>query len=163
MVILVDDEDDGEGEREQAPRYMGSASRLGSNYTAEALPWDENRQRANSSDVSTSIGSDAGDSKRADEIGRPMPRRPSISVELRGVEIRPTSQDSTFVPIQKSLQPKMKVVGRPSFDGDVGRRVPKIYVPGQPGVETETAIDGRPLRKRAYKSSFSPYGVLFED
>lgn len=204
MVILVDDEDDGEGEREQIPQETPSASRLGSNYTAEALPWDENRQRANTSVVSTSIWSDTAESKKTDEIGRPKPRQPmfrqtsemgvsaqqpfvvrpgpkiagraysvtsnsdrriSVDEESRtsigGADSRPASQGSTFVPIQSTMQPKVKIAGRPSFEGDSARKAP-INMPGRAAAERDTGMVGRPFARRTYKS-LSPYGILFED
>ena len=206
MVILVDDEDEGEGEgeREQVSQETNSASRLGSNYTAEALPWDEKRQRTNLSGVSTSIWSDTAVSKQSDGIGRPKPKRPMfrqpsemgdsahqpivvrpgpkiagraysvssdsdrrISVDeesrtsIRGAESRPTSQDSTIVPIKGTMQPKVKIAGRPSFDGDGARKAP-INMPGRSGAERDTGMDGSPSARRTYKS-LSPYGILFED
>lgn len=202
MVILVDDEDDGEGKREQTPQETSSPSRLGSNNTAEALPWDERRHRANLGGVSTSIWSDTTESKRLDEIGRPKPRRPmfrnasemgdsapfvvrpgpkiagraysvtsnsdrriSVDEESRnsigGADGRPTSQGSTSVPIQSTMQPKVKIAGRPSFDGE-GARKPPINMPGRYGAEREAGMDGRPSTRRTYKS-LSPFGILFED
>lgn len=203
MVILVDDEDDEEGEREHVPHEMHSASRSGSNYTSEALPWDEKRQRANPSGVCTSIWSDSAESKKSDEIGSlkprgPMFRQPSeigdpaqksfvvrpgptisgrkysfnssgdrrISVDeasrtpVGGIDSRPTSQGSTFVPIQSTMKPRVKTVGRPTFDGEVGTRAP-IHMPGY-GSERETSMDGRPSARKTYKS-LSPMGLLFQD
>lgn len=204
MVILVDDEDDMEAEREQVPLETLSVSRLGSNYTAEALPWDEKRQGANSSGVSTSIWSDTAETKKSDELGRSKPRRPifmqasemdssfqqpvvvrpgpkiagraysvtsssdrrsSVDEETRtstrGADSRPTSQGSTFVPIQSTMQPKVKIAGRPSFDIEGGRKAVN-NMPGRSGAERETGTDGRPSARRTYKS-LSPYGILFED
>lgn len=204
MVILVDDEDDVEVEREQVPQETRSASRLGSNYTAEALPWDEERHKANPSGVFTSIWSDSAEPKGFDEIGRPKPRRPMfrqpsevddsgqqpfvmrpgppisgrafsvtlnqdrrISVDdesrasIGGADSRPTSRGSAFVPIQSTMQPKVKIAGRPSIDGDGARKAP-INMPGRSDAERETGMDGRPPARRTYKS-LSPYGILFED
>ena len=167
MVILVDDEDDGEGEREQVSQEPHSTSRNGSNYTAEALPWDDKRQKAVSSGVSSSFWSDTAESKKPDEIGRPKTRqsmlrqpsemgdpaqqsfvvrpgpkiagraysvtsnsdrRSSVDEEsrnpIRSADNRPSSQGSTFVPIQSTMQPKVKIAGRPSFDGDGARKAP---------------------------------------
>ncbi len=204
MVILVDDEDDDEGTREQVPQETSSASRLGSNYTAEALPWDEKRPRTNFSGVSTSIWSDTAESKKSDDIGkaksrRPMFRQPSemgdsphqpfvirpgpkiagrtysvssnsdrrISVDeesrtsVGGADSRPTSEGSTFVPIQSTMQPKVKIAGRPRFEGEGGKKAP-INMPGRYVAERETGMDSRPSARRTYKS-LSPYGILFED
>ena len=204
MVILVDDEDDREGEREQNSPETRSASRWGSKHTTEALSWNENRQRANSSDISSGILGDTADSQTFDEIGRPKTRRPMfrqpsemvdsaqppfavgpglkiggrafsvtsnsdprISIdEGRGTsngvaENRPTSQGSTFVSIQDTMQPKVKIAGRPSFDGDGTRKAP-INMPGRAEATRETSMDGRPSARRTYKS-LSPYGILFED
>ena len=206
MVILVDDDDDmeAEPEQEQVPQKTLTASRIGSNYTAEALPWDEKRHGANSSGVSTSIWSDTAEAKKSDEPGRAKPRRPmfrqppetdssalqavvvrpgpkiagraysvtsnsdgrsSVDEENRtstgGADSRPTSQGSTFIPIQNIMQPKVKIAGRPSFDGEEGRKV-VTNMPGQSGAGRETGMDGRPSARRTYKS-LSPYGILFED
>lgn len=199
MVILVDDEDDTEEEREHIPHATRSASRPGSNYTAEALPWDEKRQRANSSGVSTNIWSDTAEPKSSDRPRRPIfrqssemgdpvqepcvvrpgpkiagraysispnsDRRKSVDEEGRtsngGADSRPTSQGSTFVPIQSTMQPKVKIAGRPSFDGDGARKAP-IKMPGRSGAERDAGIDGKPSARRTYKS-LSPYGILFED
>lgn len=198
MVILVDDEDDGEEEREQISHEARSASRSGSNYTAEALPWDEERQRANPSGVSTSIWSDTTELKKSEETGRPKPRRPMfrqpsemegsihepfltrpgpysftsnndprISVDetgqssIGGADSRATSQDSTFLPLRSTMQPKVKIAGRPSFEGDSARKAP-INMPGLAGAEREIGTGGRSSTRRTYKS-LSPYGILFED
>ena len=203
MVILVDDEDDVEEERQHVPRDSGSASRLGSNYSAEALPWDEKRHQANPSGVSTSIWSDSAEPQGLDAIGRPKPRTPmfrqpseiegsgqqpfvarpgpkiagrAFSVTLNngrrisaddesgtsygGAESRPTSRDSAFVSMQKSMQPRVKIAGRPSLEGNGGRKAPIANVPAA-YAERETGMDGKPF-KRTYKS-LSPYGMLFED
>lgn len=201
MVILVDDEDNRDGEREQVSQETRSASKYGSNYTSDALPWDEKRQRTNPSGISTNIWSDNAESKNSDEIGRPKIRRPmfrqpsdidgldqspfavrpgpkivgraysitsnsdqrpSIDEEqgnsILGADKRPTSQGSTLVPIQSTMQPKVKIAGRPSFDGNDGRKAPI----NMPGAERETSMDGRVSARRTYKS-LSPYGILFED
>lgn len=203
MVILVDDEDDVEEEREHEPRDSRSASRLGSNYTAEALPWDEKRHRANPSGVSTSIWSDSAEPKGLDEIGRPKPRTPmfrqqsemddpgqqplvtrlgpklagrALSTTLNtdrrisaddesrtsfgGADSRPTSQGSGFGSMQQNMQPRLKIAGRPSLEGNGGRKAPIANVPATFS-ERETGMDGKPF-KRTYKS-LSPYGMLFED
>lgn len=201
MVILVDDEDGVEEEREQLPQDSRSASRLGSNYTAEALPWDEKRHDANPSGVSTSIWSDRAEPRGLDEIGRPKPRRPmfgqpsemddsgqhpfvtrpgpkiagrAYSVTLKndrrisvddesrssigGADSRPPSQGSAFIPIQSTMRPRVKIAGRPSDAAF------PIKMPGRrSGPERETGIDGVPTSRRNYKSSLSPYGILFED
>ncbi|KAF6221139.1 hypothetical protein HO133_002820 [Letharia lupina] len=204
MVILVDDEDDGEGEREQFPQETSSASRQGSNHTADALPSDEKRHRGNLCGVSTSIWSDTSESIISDEIGKPRPRRPmlrqpsemgvsaqqplvvrpepkiagraysvtsssdrriSVAQESRtsigGADSRPASQGSAISPIQNTMQPKVKIAGRPSFDGD-GAQKAAINMPGRSGAERETGMGGRPSGRRTYKS-LSPYGILFED
>ena len=115
MVILVDDEDDGEGDHEQFSQETKSSSRLGSNYTAEALPWDENSRRANISGVSTSIWSDTTESKNSDELGRAKPRRPTF---------RQSSE--TGHPIQQAsiVRPGPKIAGRAySITSDGDRRI----------------------------------------
>ena len=205
MVILVDDADDGGVEREQVSQETSSASRLASNYTADALPWDERGHRANLSGVSTSIWSDAAESKRYEEATKPKPGRPmfrqppetddsaqqsfvarpgpkiagraysvtsnsdrriSIDEESRtstgGTDDRPSSQGRTIGSIQSSMQPKVKIAGRPSFDGDGSRKAP-VNMPGRQSSEGDTGtVDGRPFARRTYKS-LSPYGILFEN
>ena len=204
MVILVDDEEDRDGEREQDPYRTLSDSRSGSNNTTEAPLWDDSRQRADSSGVSTGIGSDTAETQISDEVGRFKTRRPMfrqrsemgdsaqqpfaigpgpmvggrafsgtsnsdqhISVDegkrapIGGPESRPTSQGSTFVPIQSTMQPRVKIAGRSSFEADAARKAP-INMPGRSDAERETRVDPRPSARRTYKS-LSPYGVLFED
>ena len=204
MVILVDDEGDRDEECEQLPYSTSNDSQRGSNYTAETLPWDDRRQRPDSSGVSTGIGSDTAETQSSDEVGRPKARRPmfpqpsemansaqqpfavapgpslggrAFSVTSNGdqyisvdegkrtsvgaVDNRPTSQGSTFVPIQSTMQPKVKIAGRSSLDANGSRKAP-INMPGRSGVERETSVDARPSARRTYKS-LSPYGILFED
>ena len=205
MVILVDDEDDGGGKREQVSQETSSASRLASNYTADALPWDERRHRDNLSGASTSIWSDTAESKRYEEATKPKPRRPtfrqppemdhsaqqpfvarprptsagraysvtsnsdrriSIDEESRtstgGADDRPSSQGRTMGSIQSTMQPRVKIAGRPSFDGDGSRKAP-INMPGRQSSERDAGMgDGRPFARRTYKS-LSPYGILFEN
>lgn len=104
--------------------------------------------------------------------GRAYPATPSgdrrVSVDqdsrssIGGADSRPTSQGGTiFVPIQSTMQPKVKIAGRPSFDGDGARKAP-INMPGRSIAEKETSTDGKPSARRTYKS-LSPYGILFED
>ena len=204
MVILVDDEDDRDGEREQVAYRTRSDNHRGSNYTAEAIPWDEKRQRADSSGVSTGNGSDTVEVQSSNEVGRSTTRRPMFrqpsekgdaaqqpfvvvpgsklggrafsvtsnsdqhsSVDggkrsLIGVaDNRPTSQGSTFIPIQSTMQPKVKIAGRTSLDPDDLRKAP-INMPGRSGNEREMSEDARPSARRTYKS-LSPYGILFKD
>ena len=205
MVILVDDENDGGVQREQVSQETSSASRLASSYTADALPWDGRRHRANISGVSTSIWSDTAESKRHEEATKSKPRRPmfrqppdmddsaqqsfvarpgpkiagraysftsnsdrriSIDEESRtstgGADDRPSSQGRTTGSIQSSMQPKVKIAGRPSFDGDVSRQAP-VNMPGRQSYERDAGMgEGRPFARRTYKS-LSPYGILFEN
>ena len=204
MVILVDDEGDRDEECEQPSYNTHSDSQRGSNYTTETPPWDERRQRADSSGVSTGIGSDTAETQSSDEVGRPWARRPMfrqpsemansaqqpfavvpgqnlggrafsvtsdsdqpISVvegqrtSVGGADNRPTSQGSTFVPIQTTMQPKVKIAGRSSLDANGSTKAP-INMPGRSGAERETSVDTRPSARRTYKS-LSPYGILFED
>ena len=205
MVILVDDENDGGVQREQGSQETSSASRLASSYTADALPWDERRHRANMSGVSTSIWSDTAESKRHEEATKSKPRRPmfrqspemddsaqqsfvarpgpkiagraysftsnsdrriSIDEESRtstgGADDRPSSQGRTIGSIQSTMQPKVKIAGRPSFDGDRSRQAP-VNMPGRQSSERDAGLgDGRPFARRTYKS-LSPYGILFEN
>ena len=59
MVILVDDEDQGTNGTEHASATTQSPRKLKPSYTAEALPWDVEKQNAHKSGVSTKIWSDA--------------------------------------------------------------------------------------------------------
>ena len=204
MVILVDDEDDRDGEHQQFAYETRSASRWGSNFKAETPLCDENRQRANGSDVSTGIWSDTAEHQSSGETGRPKKRRPmfrqpsqmgdsaqqlfavgpgpkagrqaySVTPDsepqiaadegkrtlIVGADNRPTSQGSTSVPVQDTMQPKIKIAGRPSFDADGARKAP-INMPGRSSAERETSMDARPSARRTYKS-LSPYSILFED
>ena len=206
MVILVDDDDETEGESNQqvTSSNIRSSSRLGSNYTAEALPWDSERQKTNPG-VSTTIwsGSDKSN-KSTDDMMRPAPRRPIFrqpsdtdechsqvtirpgpkiagraysitSNSDRGISAndetsaggdwsRPTSSGSSnVVPIQSTLQPKVKFAGRPSLsmDGDCPKK-PPINMPYRPSEGEQDGLEGRLPIRRTYKS-LSPYGILFED
>lgn len=204
MVILVDDEDERDGEHEEVTYETRSARPWSPSYKAEALPWDEKRQRANNSDVSTGIWSDTAETQSFRETGRPKTRRPlfrqpsemgdsaqlplaagpgpkaggrafsvpsesepHVSVDEGkrtsngGADNKPTSQDSTFVPVQSTLQPQVKIAGRPNFDADGARKAP-INMPGRSGAKRETSMDARPSARRTYKS-LSPYSILFED
>lgn len=145
MVILVDDEDDGDGEREQVPHETRSASRLGSNYTAEALPWDEKRQRANASGVSTSIWSDTAESSQSDEIGR---RKPRQSMFRQPSEMGDSGQQPFVV------RPGPKIAGRAfSVSSNIDQRI-------SDDEESRTSIagaDGRPTsQSNTVKQSFQP-------
>ena len=204
MVILVDDEDDSYGEREQVSHETRSAIRWESNYTTEALPWDGKRQVAQSGGVSTGVWSDTVEPQSSDEIGRPRARPPMFrqpsemnepaqqpfavgsgpilavpvssvasnsdqripvdeekGISIGGANNRPTSRGSPLIPIQSTMQPKVKIAGLSSFDADRARKAP-INVPGRSGAEQETSLDARPSARRTYKS-LSPYGILFEN
>lgn len=197
MVILVDDEDNGDGERQQASHESRIASRLDVNHTAEAISRDDKRYRATSSGFSTSVWSDSVDSKNSDEVGKsearqPVSRQPSekddavasslmvggrafsvnsngerISIDekkkalIGGADDRPTSQGRTVLPIQSAMQPKVRIGGRSSLEGDEERKV-TINMPGRRVGQKETSMDGRPSPRRTYRS-LSPYGILFED
>ena len=193
MVILVDDEDDGDGERQQASHETRTSSSLDANHIAEALPRDNKRHRAISS-----VWSGSADSRDFDEIGRPKARqsisrlpsekgeaagsgrkiggqassiassgdqRVSLDEEKKtpigGTDDRPTSQGKTALPIQSAMQPKVRIGGRLSLEGDEERKV-TINMPGRRVGQKETGIDGRPSARRTYRS-LSPYGILFED
>ena len=202
MVILVDDEDDGreEGKQKADSLDMHNSSRPGPQYTAEALPWDSERQRAIPG-VATSIWSDSDKSnRRADDVARSAPRRPLFrqptdtgdtgqvtvrpgpkiagksysftstsdrgiaaqdDVSTHGNRSRPTSSSSSnVVPIQGTMQPKVKFSGRPSLNMDAeNARRPPVNMPYQ---SNESERDGKLPIRRTYKS-LSPYGILFED
>ena len=78
MVILVDDDEEIAEEIEQqvAPSNMGGNNRLGSSYTAEAIPWDSEGQKTTHG-ISTTIwsGSDKSN-KSTDDTTKPALRRP---------------------------------------------------------------------------------------
>ena len=93
-------------------------------------------------------------------------RRISIDEESRtstgAADDRPSSQGRTIGSIQSTMQPKVKIAGRPSFDGDGSRQAP-VNMPGQQSSERDAGMgDGRHFARRTYKS-LSPYGILFED
>lgn len=205
MVILVDGENDGGVQREQVSQETSSVSRLASSYTADALPWDERRQRTDMSGVSTSIWSDTAESKRFEEASKSKPRRSifrqppemddsaqqsfvarpgpkiagraysftsnsdrriSIDEESRTstgvVDDRPSSQGRTIGSIQSTMQPKVRIAGRPSFEGHGSRQAP-VNMPGPQNSERDAGMgDGRAFARRTYKS-LSPYGILFEN
>ena len=83
------------------------------------------------------------------------------STSIRETDNWHNSQSSSIMPIQSNMQPKLKIAGRPSFEGDGARRAP-INMPGRADADREASIDGRPSTRRTYKS-LSPYGILFED
>lgn len=205
MVILVDDDDERDDDQEHDSAEKHSSSiKMGSDCTADALPWDAERQKSRSTGVSTTIWSDGDDSKnQGEDNARPKPRRPlfrqpsdvgepmqqpfmvrpgpkiagkaysfsSINdgrmsaddgYSIRGDGSRPTSSSSTMTPIQSTMQPKVRIAGRPSMDGDSVRR-PPVNMPYRPSVdEAGDEMLGRPPARRTYKS-LSPYGILFED
>jgi len=202
MVILVDDDDEGEERREEAQPERGD-TRLGSDYTAEALPWDAGRRKAKPG-VSTTIWSDTDNfGNRSEEYTRSKaPRRPLFrqptdtgepahapSVIRLGPRIagkaysftstsdghitaddeytavggssRPATSDSTALPLQSTMQPKVRIAGRSSMDGEGLQKAP-INMPYRPSVDAGEGLDGRVPVRRTYKS-LSPYGILFED
>lgn len=202
MVILVDDDDEAEEKREEA-EVERDDTRLGSNYTAEALPWDSERRKTNPG-VSTTIWSEYDNyGKRSEEQTRPKPPRrplfrqptdfgqsghdPSVTRpgpriagkaysfsstndghltaddenSLAGGGSRPTSSDSTALPLQSTMQPKVRIAGRSSMDGEGLRRAP-VNMPYRQNQNAGEGLDGRMPIRRTYKS-LSPYGILFED
>ena len=73
---------------------------------------------------------------------------------------RPNSSSSSILtPIQTSMQPKVRIAGRPSIDGGNARK-PPVNMPYRP-ITDEREDRAIPIR-RTYKS-LSPYGILFED
>ncbi len=202
MVILVDDEDEAESEPEQQVDNLSSSDRLGSTYTAEAIPWDTGRANASGTGVSTSIWSEGVDSNhRSEETTKSTPRKPlfrqpsdmgepmqppfavrpgpkiagkaysytstkdgQVAADPRGSISgdwsRPnSSSSSTVTPIQTSMQPKVRIAGRQSMDGDNARK-PPVNMPYRPSVDERE--EGTVPVRRTYKS-LSPYGILFED
>lgn len=121
--------------------------------------------------------SDFGESKQSHFMSRPGPTiagkaysfgstndgRMSIDdgCSVRDNEIRPTSSTSTAIPLQSSMQPKVKIAGQPSVDGDRAHKMP-IHMPYRPSVDGDENGMSRPPARRTYKS-LSPYGVLFQD
>ena len=59
MVILVDDEDESASETEHVIASTRDTRHVGPSYTAEALPWDAEKQTAHKTGVATTIWSDA--------------------------------------------------------------------------------------------------------
>ena len=79
MVILVDDEDDLEGNSEQKVVDLHNTSRLGSSYTAEAVPWDAVGHKTATTGVSNNIWSEGSDSmKSAEERNYPKLKKPLV-------------------------------------------------------------------------------------
>lgn len=74
---------------------------------------------------------------------------------------RPTTSDSTSLPLKTTMQPKVRIAGRSSMDGEGLRRAP-INMPYRTNVDAGEELEGRPPPRRTYKS-LSPYGILFED
>jgi len=202
MVILVDDEDEGESDPEPAAPAQQNSSTLGSSYTAQALPWDAERQKNHSAGVSTRIWSEGDSRNHREEEPKPRARKalfrqpsafdepkqspvmnrtgPKIAGKSysftstndgrmsvddgssgRSNRSRPTSPVSTAVSLQSSMQPKVKIAGQPSMDGD-GAHKPPINMPYRPSVDGDEDGMSRPPARRTYKS-LSPYGVLFQD
>ena len=82
--------------------------------------------------------------------------RPSLG----GDRSRPSSSSSSVLtPMQTSMQPKVRIAGRLSSEGENTRK-PPVNMPYRPSVDGRTG-DTMPVR-RTYKS-LSPYGVLFQD
>lgn len=74
---------------------------------------------------------------------------------------RPTTSESNTLPLQTTMQPKVRIAGRSSMDGEALRRAP-VNMPYRTNVDAGDGLDGRPPPRRTYKS-LSPYGILFED
>ena len=88
MVILVDDEDEIENEPGQQATKSWDTSRLGPSYTAEAIPWDAGKEKANAAGVSTKIWSEGNESKkRLDDTTKLNPRKPLFRLPTDTVEM----------------------------------------------------------------------------
>ena len=104
MVILVDDEDEAEIEIEHQEVDPRDSGRLGSNYTADPLPWDAGRQRHAAMGVSTSIWSEHDGHQAAPaETMKPEPTRPLF---------RQSSDTGEFGRSPSVVRPGPKIAGR---------------------------------------------------
>lgn len=92
MVILVDDEDEGESgsDPEPAAPSQQRSGVTGPSYTAEAIPWDAERQKNFLVGVSTKIWSEGDSANHAEETARsqmqarkPLFRQPSDFDEVK--------------------------------------------------------------------------------
>ncbi|KAL6718089.1 hypothetical protein ACLMJK_004174 [Lecanora helva] len=73
---------------------------------------------------------------------------------------RPSSSSSSVLtPMQTSMQPRVKIAGRPSIDSESTRKLP-VNMPYRRSIDRKE--DGEVPIRRTYKS-LSPYGILFED
>lgn len=203
MVILVDDEDEGGSEPDQPPIAVQSSKQAVSSYTAEALPWDVDKQKTSLAGVSTSIWSDSDKPKYLSESTSKLQRkaiyqqpsdpkgvvqppaivRPGPTIAGKAYSFtsttdshtskddskltsfkldRPTSSSSNLVPLQSTMQPKVKFAGRSSIEGQDARK-PPVNMPYRVSDDRgEAETQARPPVRRTYKS-LSPYGILFED
>ena len=80
---------------------------------------------------------------------------------IKGEDGRPLSPGNTVIPIRGTMQPKSRIAGSPSPDGNNARK-PPINMPGRANIDDKGDImGGRPPARKTYKS-LSPYGILFE-
>lgn len=190
MVILVEAGGESGVGREQDTHAVRNESWLGSNYTADALPWDAARQKNNSFGVSTSIWSgeeevkhnpwqpENAQAKQVVDSTRSHMTRSGSGPRIGGVDYSsPSTGDrgvtppdngqtlgdvgSNILPVRSQTHSTVKIAGRPSMDGANSRKLP-INIPGQPKIDGEKDTDGLIPTRRTYKS-LSPYGILFED
>ena len=106
MVILVDDES--KEEIEVAPRMTSPPTHsLGSNYTAEALPWDARIHRTNVTGVSTTIWSAANEPKATKNTSLENPKnKPKKQL------VRQPSDTSEKIQSQVTVRPGPKIAGK---------------------------------------------------
>ncbi len=76
MVILVDDEDEGDSDPEPAAPAQQTNSDLGPNHTAPAIPWDHESDKNQSTGVSTMIWSDSDSRHHQEEEPKAQGRKP---------------------------------------------------------------------------------------
>ena len=74
---------------------------------------------------------------------------------------RPPSSNTSGDSLQSTMQPKIRIAGRSSIDGEGVRRAP-INMPYRPSIDASDGSDARVPSRRTYKS-LSPYGILFEE
>ena len=192
LVDDEEDDDDGKEAQEVAASNVSSGKRLDPTYMAQALPWNTERHDMSTNRTRNHADCTTGPIPRRPlfrlptDTGEPGPivrAGPKIagkaysftSTSDRGVSASdassaggdrsrpPSSSSSTMMPLQSTMQPKVKYAGRPSLSMDAdSARKPPIHMPYRPSEGERGGSDGiLPVRK-TYKS-LSPYGILFED
>ena len=104
MVILVDDENDSEGEPEKQEPASRANNRPAINYTADAIPWDVERQNASRMGTSTSVWSEGGESRN-------RPQEPTRN-KLKKPLLRQTSDTKESTQVAPIVRPGPRIAGK---------------------------------------------------